>query len=215
MPWVWFDTGENYGCSGPAAPWNPGTALARIRPHPGDGGKIAIQYVLLYSRDCGDFFASGHDGDVEPFALTLAPNADCPDGYGVYAAQTVAHEGTVADSRETQYLGLSCTWGRLGGGTGVLFSSENKHGNYLSTARCDRGGFWGSDHCSYGFQVPYNVLNVGERTRRRINALGAYQFPNEYVWFGTAFCGSRGACGGHAGSILSKLNTDGLLAPAY
>src|SRR5262245_18383174 len=55
FPWVWYDSGENAGCTDPATGGNPGTALARVRPHPADPSKIAIQYVILYRRDCGDF----------------------------------------------------------------------------------------------------------------------------------------------------------------
>lgn len=64
FPWVWFDSGENYGCTEPATPWNLGTAVARVRPHPGDGAKIAISYAILYRRDCG-----GNDHCSESFTL--------------------------------------------------------------------------------------------------------------------------------------------------
>jgi hypothetical protein len=53
FPWVWFDSGEDAGCTHPAmTSGNPGTALARVRRHPSDPDKIAIQYVILYRQDC-------------------------------------------------------------------------------------------------------------------------------------------------------------------
>src|SRR5262249_38667992 len=74
FPWVWFDSGENYGCTEPATPWNLGTTVARVRPHPADPTKITISYAILYRRDCGDWYGGSHNGDVEPFSMTLAAN---------------------------------------------------------------------------------------------------------------------------------------------
>ena len=61
FPYVWFDSGED--CTAPANEGNPGTVVARVRPHPGDASKIAITYVILYARDCGDWWGGGHNGD--------------------------------------------------------------------------------------------------------------------------------------------------------
>jgi len=118
FPWVWFDSGENYGCTEPATSWNPGTAVARVRPHPGDPAKIAISYAILYRRDCGDWYGGSHNGDVEPFSMTLAPNGGCPYGYGAYSLKTTGHTGTWFEHSDQRWLGNDCTWGRLAGGCG-------------------------------------------------------------------------------------------------
>jgi hypothetical protein len=130
---VWFDSGED--CTAPASPSNPGTALTRVRRHPDDPAKIAIQYMLLFRRDCGDFAGlTGHHGDVEPFAITAAPNPECPSGYGIFAVETVAHEsgGGGVEQIGERLLGNFCDW------DSKIYVSENKHGLYLADETCDR-----------------------------------------------------------------------------
>lgn len=221
FPWVWFDGGEDAGCTHPAtASGNPGTALARVRKHPADPAKIAIQYVILYRQDCGDIGGLfGHFGDVEPFSVTLAPNPACPHGYGAFSLKTVAHQGSsTSEHVDQRLLGNSCTWGRLAGGSpqvAKIYASENKHGNYASDETCDSGGLLGSDNCSESFTLTFNVYNVGEDHARRIDGLGAYQFPNEFAWSPVPFRGSSPFVGGDAGLIRDKLLNDSLLAIDY
>jgi hypothetical protein len=216
FPWVWFDSGED--CTDPATAGNPGTALARVRPHPGDPAKIAVQYVILFREDCGDFLGvSSHNGDVEPLAVTLAPNGACPDGYGAWSAKTVAHEGTSTEHIDQTSLGNSCTWGRLAGGSpsdARIYSSENKHGNYLWDDTCDDAGVFGSENCSESFTRDFAVHNVGEDGARRIDELSAHQFPGEHAWSPVPFRGGLGDGGGDAGLIRDKFLQDRLLAPA-
>jgi hypothetical protein len=217
FPWIWFDSGENAGCTDPATPSHPGTALARVRPHPGDGSRIAIQYVVLFRRDCGDLFGlSSHHGDVEPFSVTLAPNGACPGGYGAVSAKTVAHEGTSTEHIDVRSLGNSCTWGRLAGGSPAdarIYASENKHGLYLSDDTCDDAGVFGSENCSESFTLNYDVANVGEDGARRIDELSGYQFPGEYAWSPVPFSGSLSR-DSDAGQVRDKFTQDRLLAPA-
>jgi hypothetical protein len=215
FPWVWFDSGEDAGCTDPAKDSNPGTALARVRPHPGDPGKIAILYTVLYRQDCGDWFGGSHSGDVEPFALTLTPQADCPTGYAAFALKTTAHEGTAFEHTDERLLGNDCNWGRAAGGSpqvARIYSAENKHGNYASLDSCESGAA-GNDHCSESFTLPYTVFNVGEDGARRIDELSAQQFPGEYAWTPEPFSGGIGS-GGDAGMVRTKLVSDGLLARA-
>lgn len=214
FPHVWFDSGENSGCTDPATSTNPGTALARVRRHPQDATKIAILYVVLYRRDCGDFLGFGsHHGDVEPFSVTLSPNSSCSHGYGAFSLKTVAHEGTWFEHTDQRLLGNSCTWGRLAGGSPTvarIYSSENKHGNYASDESCDAGAA-GFDNCSESFRHNFNVFNVGEDSRRRIDELSAYQFPGEFTWSPVRFSGSLSR-GSDAGFIRNKFISDRLLA---
>ena len=224
FPWVWFDSGED--CTAPASPSNPGTALARVRPHPYDLAKISVQYVILFRADCGDFDGfSSHPGDVEPFSLTLAPNPACPYGYGAFSLKTVAHfGGDGAEHTDQRLLGNGCTWGRLAGGSPQhtkIYASENKHALYAADGSCDNGGYLDSDNCSESYTLPFNVYNVGEPDHRRIDELGAYQFPGEYAWSDVRFQGGipvGGSCipikviGCDAGKIRDKFLHDGLLA---
>jgi hypothetical protein len=219
FPWVWYDSGENAGCTHPASTaGNPGTALARVRPHPADPSKIAIQYVILYQRDCGDFGGlGGHAGDVEPFSVALAPNPACPYGYGAFSLKTVAHQGVPGQQLDQRLLGNSCTWGRAAGGApqmARIYASENKHGNYASDASCD-AAVSGLENCSESFTLPFNVFNVGEDHARRIDELSGYQFPGEFAWTPVAFRGGLGNGFGDAGLVRDKMLNDGLLAIGY
>ena len=131
FPWVWFDSGENYGCTEPATPWNLGTTVARVRPHPADPAKITISYAILYRRDCGDWYGGSHNGDVEPFSMTLAANDGCPYGYGAFSLKTTAHTGTWFEHSDQRWLGNDCTWGRLAGGSpyvAKIYSAESTPG---------------------------------------------------------------------------------------
>jgi hypothetical protein len=216
FPWVWYDSGENAGCTNPATTaGNPGTALARVRPHPADASKIAIQYVILYQRDCGDFGGfSAHAGDVEAFSVALAPNPACPYGYGAFSLKTVAHEGQIGEHTDQRLLGNSCTWGRAAGGSPYvarIYASENKHGNYASDSSCD-SSLGGLENCSESFTLPYNVFNIGEDNARRIDELSGYQFPGEYAWSDVPFRGGLGNGLGDAGTVRAKMLNDGLLA---
>lgn len=216
FPWVWFDSGEDAGCPDPATPTNPGTAVARVRPHPVDPSKIAMTYAILYRRDCGDWFGGAHNGDVEPFSMTLAANPGCPHGFGAFALKTTGHTGTWFEHSDTHHLGTACDWGRLAGGSpqvAKIYSAENKHANYAFLGTCEDGAA-GNDHCSESFTRTYNVFNAGEDHARRFDELSAYQFPGEYAWSAVAFSGSLGR-GSNAGLVRDKLLSDQLLAPAF
>ena len=216
FPYVWFDGGENGGCTDPATDTSPGTAVARVRPHPGDGAKIAVTYAILYRRDCGDWFGGGHNGDVEPFTLTLAPNGACATGYGVYSMKTTGHTGTAFEHSDTRMLGNVCDWGKQAGGSPYearIYSSENKHANYASLGTCEDGAL-GNDHCSESFTRDYTVFNAGEDGARRFDELSGQQFPGEYAWSAVAFSGSLGHSS-DAGMVRDKFLDDGLLAPAF
>jgi len=216
FPYVWFDSGENYGCTDPATPTNPGTAVARVRRHPGDPAKIAVSYAILYRRDCGDWYGGSHNGDVEPFTMTLAPNGGCPYGYGAYSLKTTGHTGTSFEHSDQRWLGNSCTWGRQAGGSpyvAKIYSAENKHANYAYLGTCEDGAA-GNDHCSESFTRAYTVVNAGEDWARRVDELSAHQFPGEYAWSAVPFSGSLGHSS-DAGLVRDKLLDDRLLAPAW
>jgi hypothetical protein len=211
FPWVWFDSGEDPGCTDPATSTNPGTALVRVRPHPNDPSKIAMLYVILYRQDCGDWFGGAHHGDVEPFSITVARNDACPYGYGAFSLKTIAHEGTLTEHIDERMLGSSCTGG--GSPAGIrIYAAENKHGNYASDASCDAGAFY-QDNCSESFSRTFGVYNAGEDGARRLDELSNYQFPGEYAWSAVLFSGSLSRTS-NAGYVRQKLLSDRLLARA-
>jgi hypothetical protein len=215
FPWVWFDSGEDSGCTDPATETNPGTAVARVRPHPADPSKIAVTYAILYRRDCGDWFGGSHHGDVEPFTLTLAPNSACQFGFGAFALKTTAHTNTTFEHSDRRMLGNACDWGRLAGGSpqeARIYSAENKHGNYASLDSCEDGAL-GNDHCSEAFTREFTVVNAGEDHARRIDDLSGHQFPDEFAWTAVPFSGSLGH-DSDAGLVRDKFLDDDLLAPA-
>ena len=213
FPWVWFDSGED--CTAPADGAAPGTAVARVRPHPADPAKIAITYAILFRQDCGDWWGGGHHGDVEPFTLTLAPNPACPYGFGAFSLKTIGHTGTAFEHVDQRWLGNACDWGRLAGGSpqvARIYSAENKHANYAALDSCEDGAL-GNDHCSESFTREFTVVNAGEDHARRVDELSAHLFPDEYAWTAVAFSGSLGHSS-DAGLIRDKFLDDGLLAPA-
>jgi hypothetical protein len=213
LPWIWFDGGEDAGCADPANHTNPGTVLARVRPHPADSSKIAIMFTVLFRRDCGDWFGGGHSGDVEGFAVTLAPNAACPLGYAAFAVKTTAHEGTAFQHTDEAELGNWCDWGRAAGASpqwARIYAAENKHGLYAWDSSCDAGAA-GNDNCSESFTLPFTVYNIGEDHARRIDELSAHQFPGEFAWSDVPFSGSLDR-GSNAQTVRRKMLMDSLLA---
>jgi hypothetical protein len=209
FPTVWMDVEER--CPAPGGSvvrpgvQQPGRLVFRVRPHPADASRIAISYALLYARDCGDGVVpfDSHHGDVEPFALTLEPDATCPSGYGARAIKTWAHQGTVGEAVDTRNLGGRCLYGASGdviSRVDVVVASEDKHGNYLSLSACD-GGAFGTDHCSFGFTMgdenAWVGYNAGEPTAPHHHDLGPLGFPGERMWSGLDFCGGlprQGPC---------------------
>jgi len=226
FPTVWYDGGED--CSAPGGnpghrPNLPGRLVFRVRPHPQRPEAIAISFALLYARDCGDTASPSHNGDVEPFAITLEPMADCPLGYGIRSIRTWAHEGTSAEHVDDRVFPVPlCNFGFSVDPTGrsdVVLASENKHGNYLSLDSCEGGDVW-MDHCSMTFTAgdvnAWVGFNAGEPGVPRHRDLGLLGFPGEQMWSGMDFCGSLSRDDGwpnHCpGPVENKL-TDHFVAP--
>jgi hypothetical protein len=200
FPTIWWDGGEDCTAPGgnPGHPPNlPGRLVFRVRPHPQRPESIAISFALLYARDCGDTASPSHNGDVEPFAITLEPVASCPLGYGIRAIRTWAHQGTSAEHVDERIFPVPlCNFGFSVDPTGrsdVVLASENKHGNYLSLDSCEGGDVW-MDHCSMTFTAgdvnSWVGFNAGEPGAPRHRDLGLIGFPGEQMWSGMDFCGS-------------------------
>jgi uncharacterized membrane protein len=217
FPTIWYDDGEDCTYPGGALgypPNSPGRLIFRVRPHPDNPTYISMTFALLYRRDCGDFMGiSGHPGDVEPFAITLAPNPACDLGYGAYALTTWAHYGTKVSTTRTRPLGNRCRFGFSRNPTGkhdVVMASENKHGNYISDRSCD-GGVGGTDNCDFDFTLghinSWVGFNVGEEWagQQRHHNLGPLGFPGERLWEGKRFCGSVPLHGGCPGPAEEKM----------
>ncbi len=190
FPRIWYDSGEN--TSAPAGNHNhrehqqPGRLLFRVRPHPSRSSHIAMTYVLLYRVDGGERIvldAACHQGDVEPFAITLKPDSSCALGYSMDWIQTWAHDHSTGREQRS-----GCNL------TDTVFASENKHGNYLSESRCD-DGLGGAENChddwTAGDVNAWTGLNVGEDSEhfRRHDDLSPLGF-SERTWTSQKFYGS-------------------------
>src|SRR5262249_23547125 len=118
------------------APINPKPIAFRARYPECLGGArltdwIAINYYILYSRDCG---CDSHDGDNEGFVVF----GRLIDGqWQRYYQSAVAHAGTLAERHSECY------------GCGILFASEDKHGNYTNIGACPGQRPLCSEYCGW------------------------------------------------------------------
>lgn len=234
FPTIWFDNGED--CTEPGGngkrggPNQPGRLVFRVRPHPENRDFLAITYSMLLARDCGESVGlpgglnfQAHPGDVETFAITLAPNPGCVLGYGIFAIRTWAHEGVkyVEKIETADTLALRCNYGFSidpVGRTDIVLVSENKHGSYLRDATCD-AKLRGFENCDLDFTMgdvnSWVGFNSGEPSAPRHRDLGPLGFPGEELWAGKNFCGASpdqfAGCAGSPGPVEGKLN---LFAPA-
>jgi hypothetical protein len=153
----------------------------RLTPHPEDTSKIAIWYVVLYERDCGRLGIGGHVGDDESFSELIDPSTPPPTG--VLALRAISHQNTLLE-RETNCGALPgrtpCETARIEGKRyPVVFSSSNKHGQYVNWLDCVT---WPNDlgACSVSKnpdEPPF--VNAGEPGRNLCNdlTLGGFIHP--------------------------------------
>jgi hypothetical protein len=227
MPTIWFHRWES--CAQPAGNKNhyplnqPGRLIYRVSKHPTNPAAIAIQYVILYQRDCGNALLlglNGHAGDAEPFAITLVPNAECQHGYGIYSVRTWAHEGTVAEAVNTDIHTGQCRWGfsrysvNHDRPDGRIIVSLSKHGGFLDATECNLR-FLIDQSCKKDWTPADRNLwvgvNAGERTFPAITALAGFGFPGEALWLNERFCGGGARSSGCPGPIEEKFT---LYSPA-
>jgi uncharacterized membrane protein len=216
FPTIWYDRGEKYTAPGGNGkrgnPNQPGRLVFRVRPHPQKQDYLAITYALLYNRDGGETGINAHPGDVEPFAITLAPKTDCALGYGILFIRTWAHEGTSAEHVDTDLLSSRCNYGFTANPVGredVVLVSENKHGNYLSEWNCDWGlNTFGAENCDRDFTLgdvnAWVGFNAGEPGAPRHRDLGELGFPGEEMWARKKFCGGATPRNGCPGPVEEK-----------
>jgi len=160
----------------------PRGVLYRVRRHPANPGRLVITYVILYGFDCGEL--NGHVGDAESFAITVDLGAQ-PGAAATVGVETVAHAGTVCNS--TSSCATAAGTGKCGESAAqsspaevVIYTSANKHGNYLSASTCDNNCF---DSCSTGQRITGPLLNVGEPGHPLVTDLTAQGFVQApYGW---------------------------------
>jgi hypothetical protein len=163
FPTVWLAQGEPCG--------TPHGVIYRVRRHPQNPQLIAVTYIVLYGVDCGE--ATGHLGDAESFAITVDLDAQ-PGAPATVGIAAFAHAGTTCGSTSSctaQMATSACAYSDSsaastpGGGAAsapgemTIFSSTNKHANYLSLSTCSDNCF---DRCSMGERITGPLLNVGE-----------------------------------------------------
>lgn len=136
--------------------------LFRLTRHPQDPKLYMIWYVVLYLRDCG---LLGHEGDDEVFGALVDPGLPAPAG--LLALRAIAHQGSPCQHVTTcgSLPGCApCTTTLIDGElAAVVFSSQNKHGNYVSEQECDNSMLCDIGGCTLNPQPDVAPLvNAGE-----------------------------------------------------
>jgi hypothetical protein len=216
FPTIWYDRGEDTSSPGGnhdhRETMMPGRLLFRVRRHPQSPSHIAITYALLYRVDGGEGPFAGslfcHEGDVEPFAITLKPDSSCALGYSMESIKTWAHYREFGE-KESAKPASGCNWGfsvAAVSHTDAVLASENKHGNFLTEWECD-DNLWGAENCGYDWTAgdvnAWIGLNVGESDpvwAQRHADLSPLTF-NSRLWAGESFCG-----GPHSDADRAQLN---------
>jgi hypothetical protein len=133
----------------------PRAVVYRVSRHPANPRRLAISYVVLYDRDCGQ--VNGHLGDDEAFAITV--DLDGKPGPGAtVGVLTDAHRNTVCESVST--CETACGTGACAapGAPVTIYSSKDKHANYFALDECAWTCF---DQCDRNPDVPPRMLDVG------------------------------------------------------
>jgi hypothetical protein len=167
FPRVLMATGESCG--------TPHGVVYRVRRHPANPQRFAITYVVMYANDCGEL--TGHVGDAESFAVTVDPNA-APGAAAAVGVAAWAHAGTACASTSscaTEAATNECSGAPASAASSevVIYSSREKHGNYLSVDTCNQNCF---DSCSAGERIVGPLLNVGEPDHPLVTDLTAQGF---------------------------------------
>lgn len=170
LPVIFADSNE--GCG------HPKGMLFRAQRLANAPGRIALLYIVLYNRDCGEL--NGHVGDNEPLALTVVLDAR-PGAAATVAIETRAHGNTSCESVS------SCVTLPGTGACGapappdwqpvmVLFAARNKHSHYLRQGTCERNCF---DACGPGERfADLPLVNVGEPEHPLVDDLSTQAFVN-------------------------------------
>jgi hypothetical protein len=172
FPTLYLAKGEQCG--------SPHGVIYHVRRHPQNPSRFAITYIVLYGVDCGTL--NGHLGDAESFAITVDPNAQ-PGAPATVGVESWAHAGTTCGSTS------SCDAAAGSSGCGeqpsssstevVIWSSANKHANYLSRDTCSENCL---DSCSPGERVTGPFLNVGEPDHPMVTDLTTQGFVDASGW---------------------------------
>jgi hypothetical protein len=154
----------------------PHGVIYRVRRHPQNPKRLAITYVVLYANDCGEL--NGHVGDAESFAITVDLDAQ-PGALATVGVEAWAHFGTACGS--TSSCESAPGTGACGDRSGdiVVYSSRDKHANYLSTNTCSDNCF---DSCGAGQRLTGPLVNVGEPDHPTVTDLTAQGFVQPGTW---------------------------------
>jgi hypothetical protein len=160
---------------------DPHGVVYRARRHPLDPRRLAITYVVLYARDCGQF--NGHAGDAETFSITVDLDA-APGAAATVGVKAWAHAGTTCGSTsscETAPAMLAC--GEPGSTDSppevAIYSSRDKHATYLSTSTCADNCL---DSCGGGTRIWGPLINVGEPDHPTVTDLTTQAFVQGAGW---------------------------------
>jgi len=191
--------------------------LFRLTPHPEDASKLMIWYVVLFERDCGTAGIGAHVGDDEVFGELVDPSKPAPSG--ILALRSISHQNTTCERVTTCGSLPGCSACEVANRSGrpypVVFSSANKHGNYVSERACN---LWPCDFAACTLSASPDVppfMNAGEPGMPMTNDLSDKGFVNSDhgwtegelmhfdPWGGTNF--------GRAGDLTSDLTDESFL----
>jgi hypothetical protein len=125
-------------------------------------GFVRIVYDVLYDNDCG---LNGHIGDDEKFAITVDTAMPPPDG--IVSIKAISHRGTIcekeSDCGRCPGQSACATLVKNGQAWPAVWSSQNKHGNYVdrsSTCKFDNTCLDDCEDNPTPAMLP--IVNVGE-----------------------------------------------------
>jgi hypothetical protein len=171
MPYVSLDANDSCPTRGIAF---------RVSKHPQSPGRLMVWGVVLYDRDCG---LTDHAGDDEAFSVVVDPTKS--GAASILAVRTIGHQGTFCQKENTCGVctGMTaCTTADGGGGAyPVIFSSLDKHANFLFESACDSSYFCDIGGCQLrpaaelaSARIP--MVNVGEPSRPLVRNLTTQGF---------------------------------------
>jgi hypothetical protein len=148
-----------------------------------DTAHIAINYVMLYRKDCGtpggtfpvpDGWSFGsHDGDNEPFAVFLF--RDAAGEWQFESITAIAHNGTSFEAQT-----VSATLNEKD--KPDLWVGYKKHGNYVNLGACTPS--WLNECTNPGQGLTWRLYNVGERLAQFVDDLSVVssRWRGKRVW---------------------------------
>ena len=165
---------------------------------------IMVHCAVLYGQDCG---ALGHTADVEGFHFSLkyiGPDTLAGWMYDTVMTnwmgatiQSISHDGTLCQHIETRPYKSAL----VPTGVDTVYSSPNKHGNYLTIGDCNSSFICNPGCNNTQIAKPMINVNLGEPWATLVTDMGNL-YP---AYAGNNPWGSTNFLNGGAGTIAAKM----------